>query len=47
VNDVALTAGGSDVPITGQIVAVVPEPATALLGGLGLLVLASRRRRAN
>ena len=47
VNEVSLTAGSSNVPVTGQIiVTAIPEPSTALLGGAGVLALASRRRRA-
>ena len=46
VNDVSLTAGSTDVPVTGQIVVTpIPEPSAALLGGLGLMALASCRRR--
>lgn len=47
VNDVSLTAGSTDVPVTGQIVVtVIPEPTTAMLAGLGALALAGHRRRA-
>ena len=46
VNDVAVTANGTQVPITGYILTVIPEPSTAVLGGLGMLALAGRGRRA-